>query len=259
MQPGLDDTAGGSRVVRLAIRPAGAFLLFEAEPNLSGTPDILEHLSPAERRAVFDAGHRIVFDRGDYLFRQGEPHQGIFVLCEGVVRSFYASPQGREITLARWTPGNFVGGPEIFGGGVHVWSGVAIEPGEALRLPGAEVRQLMSALPNFAIGLVHGLAFKGKCYSSLLQMLGTRSVLERLAQLLCNLADLRGIRMADGVVIPDLPSHEELAAMVGATRQWVSVTIERFRMQGLIAPQRRPFVVRRVASLRALADGNATL
>ncbi len=32
----------------------------------------------------------------------------------------------------------------------------------------------MSEIPNFAIGLVQGLAYKGKCYSSLLQMLGTR-------------------------------------------------------------------------------------
>lgn len=117
----------------------------------------------------------------------------------------------------------------------------------------------MSVLPNFAIGLVHGLAFKGKCHSSLLQMLGTRSVLERLAQLLCNLADMHGIKMADGVAIPDLPSHEELAAMLGAARQWISITIGRFRMQGLIATQRRPLVVLRIVSLRALADGTAIL
>ncbi len=259
MLAGLENTACGGRAARLAIRPADAFLLFEAERHLSGTPDMLEHLSAPERRVVFDAGRRVICDRGDYLFRQGEPHRGIFVLCEGVVRSFYASPQGREITLARWTPGNFVGGPEIFGGGTHVWSGVATEPVEALRLAGTEVRRLMSDLPNFAIGLVRGLAFKGKCYSSLLQMLGTRSVPERLAQLLCNLAELRGIPMADGIVIPDLPSHDELAAMVGATRQWVSMTIERFRAQGLVAPQRRPFLVRRVASLQALADGNSPL
>ena len=250
--------AGGSAVRRNA-RHAGSVLLFEAHPNLSGIPDILANLSPSERRAVFDAGHQIAFDRGDWLFRQGEPHQGIFVLCDGIVRSFYVSPQGREITLAYWKPGNFVGGPEIFGSGVHVWSGVATEPGEALRLPGANVQRLISAIPNFAIGLIHGLAFKGKCYSSLLQMLGTRSVLERLAQLLCNIADARGTEMAGSIAIRDPPTHEELAAMVGATRQWVSITIERFRSQGLIAAGRRPLVVLRPASLHALASGNATL
>lgn len=125
MQPGFEHRTGRRLAARRNMRSASAFLLFEAKPNLSGTPDILSHLSPPEGRAVFDSGHRVVFDRGDSLFRQGEPHQGIFVLYQGIVRSFYVSPQGREITFACWTLGNFVGGPEIFGGGVHVWSGVA--------------------------------------------------------------------------------------------------------------------------------------
>ena len=54
----------------------------------------------------------------------------------------------------------------------------------------------MSEIPNFAVGLVQALAYKGKCYSSLLQMLGTRSVIERLAHLLLNLTDLKGVESA---------------------------------------------------------------
>ena len=72
--------------------------------------------------SVVAAGQRVRFERDDLLFRQGEEHRGILVLRQGVVRSFYQAPSGREITLAHWAPGNFVGGPEIFGGGVHVWS-----------------------------------------------------------------------------------------------------------------------------------------
>lgn len=237
----------------------GSVLLFEAQPNLAGTPDILARVTPAELRQVASAGQKVSFGRGDYLFRQGESHRGIFVLRAGIVRSFYVSPAGREITLANWRPGNFVGGPEIFGGGLHVWTGVGVEPGEAIRLPGPMVRQLMAEIPNFAVGLVDGLAFKGKCYSALLQMLGTRSVLERLAHLLFNLAEERGIRTPRGVLIDCAPTHEEFAAMVGATRQWVSMTMERFRAGGLIEVNRRRIVVLRLAALRALAEGDGII
>jgi CRP-like cAMP-binding protein len=117
----------------------------------------------------------------------------------------------------------------------------------------------MTQIPSFAVGLVQGLAFKGKCYSALLQMLGTRSVVERLAQLLLNLAELQGEDADGSVVIAAPASHEELAAMVGATRQWVSITLERLRKRGAIQIRKRRLVILRVAALRAIADSTENL
>ncbi len=50
-----------------------------------------------------------------------------------------------------------------------------------------------------------------------------------------------------------MPSHEELAAMVGATRQWVSINIEKFRKRGLIEIGDRRLVILRHDALRAIA------
>ncbi len=108
-------------------------------------------------------------------------------------------------------------------------------------------------MPNFAAGLVDGLAFKGKCYSSLLQMLGTRSVVERLALVLLNLATPKP--GSDIPMIPRAVPHEELAALVGGTRQWVSMTIERFRKRGLIDVSERRLVILKPEALRAIAAG----
>jgi CRP/FNR family transcriptional regulator, cyclic AMP receptor protein len=244
---GADDAEAGRAQSKTSL------LLFEALPNLAGVPDIFAALTEHESKRVIAAGESIRFAPGDYLFRQGDPHRGIFILRSGIVRSLYSAPNGREITLANWTPGNFVGAPDIFGEAPHVWSGIGVKGGEAVRLPGPVVHRLMSAIPNFAIGLVQGLAYKGKCYSSLLQMLGTRSVVERLAHLLLNLTTLRGIESEKAVVIADMPSHEELAAMVGATRQWVSINIEKFRKRGLIEVGDRRLVILRPDALRAIA------
>jgi CRP/FNR family transcriptional regulator, cyclic AMP receptor protein len=266
--PRADERGGGSSMPLTAIakrrwdaddvetlRPQGhtSLLLFESLPSLAGVPDVFAALSEREAKRVIAAGESIRFAPGDYLFRQGDPHRGIFVLRSGIVRSLYSAPNGREITLSNWTPGNFVGGPDIFGEAPHVWSGIGVKGGEAIRLPGPVVHRLMSEIPNFAIGLVQGLAYKGKCYSSLLQMLGTRSVVERLSQLLLNLADLKGVESENAIVIADMPSHEELAAMVGATRQWVSMNIEKFRKRGLIEVRDRRLVILQRDALRAIA------
>src|SRR5579871_2738797 len=117
-----------SSIVKLNPKPGAAaspLLLYESEPQLAGTPDILAGLNASELARVTQAGQKLSFATGDMIFRQGDAHRGIFVLQAGTVRSFYVGPTGREITLANWGKGNFVGGPDIFGDGPHVWSGIA--------------------------------------------------------------------------------------------------------------------------------------
>ena len=156
---------------------------------------------------------------------------------------FYTSPLGREITLAYWHVGNFVGGPEVFDHGIHQWSGIASSNCSVVQLPGKELRTLVGEIPNLAIGLIEGLAFKGKCYSALAQMLGTRSITQRLAHLLLHLMDLYGVKDADGTVIAAAFTHADLAHMVGATRQWVTISLKRMQEKQIVLTKRSQIVV----------------
>jgi CRP-like cAMP-binding protein len=92
----------------------------------------------------------------------------------------------------------------------------------------------MQAIPQLAIGIVEALEFKGRCLSALLQMLGTRSVSERLSMLLANLAEIHGTDTGEGIAIGEPFTHEAFAQMVGASRQWVTMTLDRFQREGLI-------------------------
>ena len=69
-------------------------------------------------------------------------------------------------------------------------------------------------------------------------MLGTRSVIERLAQLLINLGALYGTPEDGTVVIRRRITHDEIAALVGSTRQWVTMMLKRFQREGVIAIDR---------------------
>ena len=151
---------------------------------------------------------------------------------------FYTAASGREITLAYWLSGNFVGGPEIFGTGFHVWSGTAVRDTTALMLAGIELRALVGRIPALSIGIIEGLIFKGACYSLLAQMLGTRSVGERMVLVLRRLAHLYGTAEGDGTMIAMPFTHDDLAHMVGATRQWVSMTFRRLAEQGVLRVRR---------------------
>ncbi len=218
-------------------------------------PDLLQQLDPAGRALVLESGRPRLFRHGQPLFRQGEQHNGIFLIESGLVRVFYTAPTGREITLAYWVGGNFCGGPEVFGVGTHVWSGTALRDTRVLCLSGAVLRGLVERLPQLALGIIDSLVFKGACYSHLAQLLGTRSVTDRLSSVLHQLSRVYGRPSPEGVEIVMPFTHDDLASMVGATRQWVSITLKRFADQGLLAVNRRRFVILQPERLGAMSEG----
>ncbi|WP_315728991.1 MULTISPECIES: Crp/Fnr family transcriptional regulator [unclassified Bradyrhizobium] len=234
-----------------------SLLLTENQQAIGGPPPLMDKLTLRERELVLKQGRRKVLNRGQTLFSQGAKHDGIWLIESGRIRVFYTSPLGREITLAYWHAGNFVGGPEVFEGTIHQWSGVASSNSSVVHLPGKQLRTLAAEIPNLAIGLIEGLTFKGKCYSALAQMLGTRSITQRLAHLLLHLVELYGIKDADGTVIAAAFTHADIAHMVGATRQWVTISLKRMQEKGIVLTRRSQIVICRADVLEEMR-GHAT-
>lgn len=225
--------------------PSLADLLELGTPNLR-QPNILGGLSDSERDRVFEFVRGQKLAAKEMLFRQGDRHEGICIIESGLFRTFYTSPSGREITLAYWQPGNFVGGPDVFGNSIHMWSGMAVRQTELMAIRGRDLRKLMGEIPQLGIGIAEALVYKGQCFSSLVQMLGTRSVSERLAQLLLILIEAHGeADHSGGIAVARQFTHEDLANMVGASRQWVTTTLDRLQDQGIIRIRKRQVVVMR--------------
>ena len=214
-------------------------------------PNMFARLSKVEFERVMSRGTLQRLPVGKTLFAQGEQHDGVFLIETGLIRTFYISPAGREITLAYWQPGNVVGTPQVLGVGTHMWSGIAVQKADVYAFQGDCLRELIGEIPSLALGIVEALEFKGKCLSALLQMLGTRSVSERLGMLLANLADLHGVEVEEGIAIGQPFTHEALAQMVGASRQWVTMTLDRFQSDGLIQIGRCRTVIFDADALRA--------
>lgn len=247
------------RNLTVASRDAGPSVLtlpYARQSVSDRQPNMFARLTAAELRRVMARGLLKRVPTGKTLFAQGEEHDGVFLIEKGLIRTFYTSPAGREITLAYWQPGNIVGTPQVLGTGNHMWSGIAVRKTDVFAFSGDSLRDLMQQIPALAIGIVEALEFKGKCLSALLQMLGTRSVSERLAMLLASLADVHGVEIEDGIAIGQPFTHEAFAQMVGASRQWVTMTLDRFQREGLIRVGRCRTVIFDLNELRARRAGS---
>ncbi len=213
---------------------AAGVMLAESDSLVRPLPGLLDELGAADCARLRAIGRERVLEVGELVWRQGDVQTGIYLINSGRIRSYYAAPSGREVTLAYWFAGNFVGGPDLFGAGPHMWSSSAIERSELTFLPGPSLRKLALESPTLAVALLDALAFKARCYSAMAQMLGTRSVTERLQRLLIFLSRIYGTQHGREVVIGLPFTHGDLANLIGATRQWVTVQLARMQARGII-------------------------
>lgn len=221
-----------------------AIFLSEYLLDINKGAGFLSSLSAEDQKKVRLLGTRCKTAKGAGIFFQGDPHTGVWIVESGRVRTFYAGPSGREITLAYWSVGHFVGGPEVFGTGRHVWSADALKDCDLLFVSGMSLQRLVREVPDVAVAVINGLVNKGKCYSALIQMLGTRTVSERLRQLLLILAETYGRHEAGQVIIDRTITYDQIASIVGATRQWVTQSLDRLQSEGVLTVNRKEIAIR---------------
>lgn len=220
-----------------------AIFLSEYLLDINKGAGFLSSLSADDKKKVRQLGTRCKVAKGEGVFFQGDPHTGVWIIEKGRVRTFYAGPSGREITLAYWSVGHFIGGPEVFGTGRHVWSADALEDCEFLFVSGMSLQRLVREVPDVALAVINGLVNKGKCYSALIQMLGTRSVSERLRQLLLILAETYGRHEGGQAIIDRTITYDQIASIVGATRQWVTHSLDRLQSEGIVQVSRKEILI----------------
>jgi CRP-like cAMP-binding protein len=211
--------------------------------HIGPQPNIFAGLNPRQVQIVTSCAEPCRLKKSDLLFMQGTAHSGVSIIQSGIIRTFFVAPKGREITLAYWRPGNLVGTPEVLSDGVHLWSGEAVVPTQVLVLKTSVLRSLIEEIPQFALRIIEALEFKGKCFSGMVQMLGTMTVSERIIEAIGTLVGVYGAREPEGIVLRAPFTHEAIANMVGASRQWVTVELHSLEKKGIIRVSNRAIVV----------------
>jgi CRP/FNR family cyclic AMP-dependent transcriptional regulator len=215
---------------------------------------LLRALQEPDRDLVIKTGNMVLHQNRDYLVRQDEIGNGIHILMRGMVESTYCGPQGRELMLATWHSGDFVGAPYVLGDHRHNWSAQAVGRVEALHLDQNAIRRLIAQSPGFAVALIECLGFKGETYSMLAQTLGGQKVAERLVLLLVKLSE-NAVPDANGSIRLGRITQANLARMIGATRQSISLVLCRLQDEGIVTTAATTMIVNDLPALRRqLAD-----
>lgn len=214
----------------------------------------LRALSPGDRQALVPCFVHRQFRRGDIIFQKDEPGQSLFIIGTGSVRIYVPSSHGADLTLAVMGPGDFFGDLSLLDGGPRSASAVALSDTAAYALERSDFVSLMRSRPEAALAVLEVVAQRLRETDQRASDLAFLEVRGRLARKLLELADRHGIAFDDGVLIDAAITQEDLASMIGVTRESVNRNLSLFRRQGLIGNRGRKLVIRRSADLRAYCD-----
>lgn len=197
--------------------------------------DFLGSLDHAERDALFSLGARRAYAKGEAVFRAGDPGAHVYFLETGRVKIFQAADSGREVILWFCLPGEIFGLAEVARGGGRVVSAFACERSTVLAVPQETFKGFVASRPKAALLSMQVLSSRLRGLSDVMVNLVADDVDTRIAKLILRLGARYGRR--DGRVIHlDIPlTHQEIADMVGTTRQTATSTLSRLKKQGVLS------------------------
>lgn len=197
------------------------------------------------------------FTHGDSVVRQGEVQAALFLVRAGAVRLAAILPAGREVVVAVLGPGDLFGETALLGEPSPV-EARAVGRAEVEALPLASLEAILARHPETASELLRLLASRLHRTSAALEEALALDVRTRVSSTLCGLAGRHGVRDRLGIRV-ELPiTQEDLARMVGASRETVNRILGALSSQGLIRTEGRRFVIPDIAALAGASERAVT-
>lgn len=210
---------------------------------------LFERLSQQQLSRLERHARMRTFPKGSAIYLPTDQSQGAFLLGAGRVRICSTTPEGKQAILA------FVKAGELFGEMALVQDGLREERAEAaevcqvILLPADELRRLMAECSQLSLGIIKLIGLRRRRIERRLKSLLFRSTRERLGCLLIDLIDQFGKKCTDGTLVDVRLSHQELASIIGATRESVTIHLGELQSEGMIRQSRMRIIVTDLRSL----------
>jgi CRP-like cAMP-binding protein len=196
--------------------------------------ELFDRIAPADLEALADATEQRSFSRGDVVFLEGDEPAELFVVVSGRIAMANRSIDGRESVIALMEAGDLFGDMPLFDGLARSADARVLEPSDVLAIPYAPLRSLYESHPDLLWNVVRLLAMRIRNTDEALADSVFLDVTGRTAKRLLELAG-----DADEFSLP--VTQEELAGMVGASRERVNKAIASFVKLGWIEQAERRY------------------
>jgi CRP-like cAMP-binding protein len=215
--------------------------------------DVFADLAP-DQRARLDRRIRYAdYSAGHIFFTPEERSDQLLLVKEGRVRLYKLSPEGRSLTLFVLEPQAIFGETALVGQWLHDYFAEALTDCRVGAIDSDDLRELMVAQPAVALRMMDIITRRLRALERKLADIAFKSVPQRLAAILINLADCGIERTSDTPPAVVRYTHQQLAEMLGSYRETVTKAVGEFREAGLIRVTEEAIHLTDVRRLRELA------
>jgi CRP/FNR family cyclic AMP-dependent transcriptional regulator len=204
-----------------------------ADDVLAQAP-LFEALSEEDARALRSGVIDVALDRGERLFAEGDTGDSLYIILSGKIKLTKAAPDGRENLLSVHGPGEMFGELSLFDPVPRTSSATAITNARLAGIAHDDVRAWLSTRPEVAMHMLQALAQRLRRINEVKADLVFTDVPGRVAKALLDLSDRFGVPTPDGIQVNHDLTQEELAQLVGASRETVNKALADFAARGWI-------------------------
>lgn len=223
------------------------------EDSIIARIPLFERMSPEEREELRGMMSQTTLRRGEVLFNEGDSGDRLYILLTGKVKLGHTSVDGRENLLAVLGPGEIVGELTLFDPGPRSATATAVATTELLALEHNQLMGFIDSHPTLTKDMLRALAVRLRLTNTALADLVFSDVPGRVAKALLDLAERFGAPTEDGIHVPHDLTQEELAQLVGASRETINKSLAEFSSRGWIRLEGRAVTLIDVERLKRRA------
>jgi CRP/FNR family cyclic AMP-dependent transcriptional regulator len=181
--------------------------------------------------------------RGQVLFHEGEPGDSLYIVISGKVKLGRRASDGRENLVAVMGPSDQFGELSLFDPGPRTATAVVVTDGRVARLPKAALQKWVEERPQIAMQLLRVVARRLRRTNTMLADLIFVDVPGRVAKQLLQLAQRFGSVEGGQLRVTHDLTQEELAQLVGASRETVNKALADFAGRGWLRLEGKSVVI----------------
>ena len=177
--------------------------------------------------------------KGDILFSEVEPGEKLYLIESGKIKLSHTASDGRESIIAVLGAGEMLGELSLFDPGPRTATAIAVTNTKVVSLSHEALLPWLVGRPDLAVSLLAALARRLRRTNEALADLVFSDVPGRVAKALLELGAKFGEESPDGLVVHHELTQEELAQLVGASRETVNKALADFSQRGWVRIEQR--------------------
>jgi CRP/FNR family transcriptional regulator, cyclic AMP receptor protein len=193
---------------------------------------IFQGVDPSAAQALRASLEQVNFPRAHVIFAEGEQGDRLYIILSGKVKIGRRSPDGRENLLAVFGPSDMFGELSIFDPGPRTSTVTTVTEVSAVSMDRAALREWITKRPEIAEQLLRVIARRLRRTNNMLADLIFTDVPGRVAKALLQLAHDFGTQEAGMLRVTHDLTQEEIAQLVGASRETVNKALADFAHRG---------------------------